>query len=144
MKKFSKVLACMLVTVFTLLAFVACAPNSDPKKAKESLDDAGYTTVLVTSDNLLSSAALSGYESAFGCERGDIVAVLTGVKGGDDSGELITIVYFKDASACKSAWEKAESYFEDENDDDDDSDFTVKKSGKMIYAGTEAAIKAAK
>lgn len=143
MKKFSKVLACMLVTVFTLLAFVACAPNSDPEKAKAGLDDAGYTTVLITSDNFFSSTALSGYEEAFDCERGDIVAVLTGIKGGEDSGELITVIYFKDASACKSAWEKAEPYFEDENDDDD-SDFTVKKSGKMIYAGTEAAIKAAK
>lgn len=141
MKKFSKVLACMLVTVFTLLAFVACAPNSDPEKAKEGLKDADYVVTLSTSDNPLSSSVLSFWETAFDCERGDIVAVLTAVKGTEDSSDAIKIFYFKNASACKSAWEKAEPYFED---DDDDSDFTVKKSGKMIYAGTEAAIKAAK
>lgn len=140
MKKFFKILACALVTVFTVLCLVACAPNSNPDKALEALEGSGYTVVATK------GAALSFIELGMGCEHGDVSAFVTATKVNEDKTvETVTIVYFKDASTCKDKWESVKSYLvEEDGDKAEASDYTVERSGKMIYAGTEAAIKAAR
>ena len=139
MKKFSKILALVLVTVTLSLVLVACGPNSNPAKAKSSLEENGYTVVLA--DDAIS---LTVVELVLGCERGDVTARLSGTKANEDkSVDTITVIYFKDSAAAKACWEKAEQYLNKESQEDTDSAIVVKRSGKMIYAGTEAAIKAA-
>lgn len=139
MKNFSKVLACALVTVFAVLCLVACAPNSNPDKAVEALENKGYIVVATK------GAALSFIELG-GCEHGDVSAFVTATKVNEDKTlETVTIVYFKDASTCKDKWESVKSYLvKKDGEKAEDSDYTVERSGKMIYAGTEAAIKAAR
>jgi hypothetical protein len=63
------------------------------------------------------------------------------VSGTNSDGEHVTIFYFEDSKAANAEWEDVKGYFEDQ---EDDSDWTIKKSGAMIYYGTSAGIKAAK
>lgn len=137
MKKFTKVLALVLVTVFAALAMVACAPNSNPEKAEKALKEEGYVAVRLT------GALLSATELVLGCSHGDIVAIVSGTKKNEDKIDTVQIIYFKDSSAAKSAWDKAKVYLEDKTKEDTESDVTIEKSGKMIYGGTKAGIKAA-
>lgn len=138
MKKFTKVLALVLVTVVAALSMVACAPNSNPEKAEKALKDEGYVTI-----RLSDALTLTATELALGCSRGDIVAVVSGTKKNEDKIDTVSIIYFKDSSAAKSAWDKAKAYLEDETEKETESDVVVEKSGKMIYGGTKAGIKAA-
>lgn len=146
MKKFTKVLALVLVTVFAALSMVACAPNSDPEKAEKALKDKDYTVVRV-SDGSASIAGMkidaSNYLNALGAEdKSDLTAVVYGVKG-LIGGENITILYFKDSATAKEYWDKAQEQY-GKDDSDKDSDYVIKRSGKMIYFGTKAAVKAAR
>ncbi|MBQ4587402.1 MAG: hypothetical protein IKC33_01120 [Clostridia bacterium] len=135
MKKSIKVLA-MLLVVLTLSFAVACAPNADPEKAKASLEENGYAVLLATD-----AISLGVKELGFGLEHGDLVATLTAV---NEDGEAITILYF-----AKSG--KAKDFYKDNKDnlkkltetDDSEKEVVAKQSGKMIYVGTKAAIKAA-
>lgn len=138
MKKFTKVLALVLVTVFAALAMVACAPNSNPEKAEKALNDEGYVALRLTD-----ALSLGGIELGLGCSHGDIVAIVSGTKKNADKIDTVFIIYFKDSSAAKSTWDKAKAYIEDETKKDTESDVTVERSGKMIYGGTKAGIKAA-
>lgn len=140
MKKLSKVLAVLLIAVFLATALVACSPNSNPDKAKAGLEKAGYSTTKFSD-----AISLTVTETALGCQRGDITAIVSGTKTNDDkSVDTVTIIYFKDATAAKNCWDKAKTYLEKEEKKDTESDIIVKRSGKMIYAGTKAAIDAAK
>ena len=49
------------------------------------------------------------------------------------------IVYFTDAGSAKDALDKVKAYYENEKDAKED----WKQSGKMVYSGTAAGIKAA-
>lgn len=140
MKKITKILAVTLIAVFCTMALVACSPNSNPDSAKSSLEKAGYSTI-----KLSDAISLTVTETALGCSRGDITAIVSGSKTNDDrSVDSVMIIYFKDARAAKNCWDKAQSYLEKEEKEDTDSDIIVKRSGKMIYGGTKAAIDAAK
>ncbi len=145
MKKFTKVLALVLVTVFAAVLMVACAPSTNPEKAEKALKDEGYTVVRV-SDGSASIAGVkidaSNYLNALGAEDSDLTAVVYGVKG-LIGGESITILYFKDSATAKEYWDKAQEQY-GKDDSDKDSDYVIKRSGKMIYFGTKAAVKAAR
>ncbi|MBE6702771.1 MAG: hypothetical protein E7585_05105 [Ruminococcaceae bacterium] len=75
-------------------------------------------------------------DTAFQLGGKDVEATLSATNGK----EFVRIVYYESASAAKDAWEAAYEEFEKEND----SDLIIKRSGKMIWSGTKAAIKAAK
>lgn len=135
MKKFVKIMSVALVAVMCLALLVACGPtpNSDPDKAVESLKKNGYTA---TKDTIATPAALA----LIGIKGVD--CAVTGVKKENDDVETVTIIYFIDSAAAKAAWEGVKKYAEDD-DESDDSDWSINKSGAMIYYGTSAAIKAA-
>lgn len=136
MKKFSKVLALCLVTVFAALSLVACAPNSNPEKAEANLKDKGYKATRLTD-----AITLTATELVLGCTRGDIVTIVSGTKIGEDKTDTVTVIYFKDASVAKKCWDKAnEKYGKSESDDEDD--WVIDRSGKMIYYGTKDGVKA--
>lgn len=138
MKKFTKVLAVALVCIMSVAVLAACAPNSDPDKAKSALENNGYTAV---KDTKITPAALI----LLGISGVD--CVVTGTKTVDNGDskkvESVTIVYFSSADAVNSAWDKIQKYANDENENND-SDWSVNKSGKIVYFGTSAAIKAAR
>ena len=73
-----------------------------------------------------------------------MVAIVKGSKTDDDNNlQKVTIWYFKDSAVANKVWEDAQSEA-NKDEDKDDKDWTVAKSGAMIYYGTSAAIKAAR
>ncbi len=131
MKKALKILAVMLVAVMTLGVLVACAPNADPDQAVAALKENGYTATKIPSTGL------------FGKE-----CYVTGIKTvKDDEGnvktEFVMIYYYKTAEDAQSDWESIKTEA-NKNENKNDSDWEVGSSGKMIWYGTSAAIKAAR
>ncbi len=134
-KSIVKVLALALVAVMMCAVLASCsAPASNPDDAEKALKDNGYTVVRV--DNSGFGAIGLAVFTAVGIEG--IETVITATNGD----EAITVFYFADADAANAEWEDVQKWSEDEQDED--SDWVLKKSGKMIYAGTKEAIKAAK
>jgi len=111
-------------------------PNSDPEKAEENLENAGY--IVSVSDDKISMALAGG--SYDGCE-----AVLMAYNEEDDD-DGIWIWYFEEKEDADEAWDDIEKFAEDLNEEakEEDIDMVCKKSGKMIYVGTKQAIKDAK
>ncbi len=119
-----KTLALTLVVVMACAMLVSCgAPNSDPDKAKEALEDAGYIVVLVDSGILLPDG---------------VEASLTAYK----DGEYLVVTYYNDKDALNEAWDEAED--EAKELEEEYEGIVCKKSGKMIFIGTEQAVKDAK
>ena len=132
MKKAIKLLALSLVLVMMVATLASCGgPAADPDDALAALKDNDYNAA---KDTLLIPGALK----VLGVAEIDTV-----VSGTNKDGEHVTIVYFEDKDAANDAWEKVQEYAEGKKDKDD-SDWTIKKSGVMIYWGTSAGIKAAK
>ena len=139
MKKFAKIAALVMVAVMSLALLVACAPNGDPDKAAAALKKNEYTggkdsTVIPAALTLL---GVKGVDCAVSGSK------IVEDKDGNKKGESVTIVYFVNADSANSAWDKVKGYAEDKKDKDE-SDWTIEKSGKMIYWGTKAGIKAAR
>lgn len=134
-KTIIKILTLTLVAVMACAMLASCGgPNADPDKALAALKDNGYTAEKVDSTIGLALFSWAGK---------DIKAVVSAMKGLDDPTNAVVIIYYETSDAADSAWDDVKEYA-DKNNDDEDSDFVVKKSGKMIYMGSEEAIKAAK
>ena len=135
MKKFAKITAVALVAVLALAALVACGPASDPKKAVKALEDKKYVvTAVIGADSSAKQLVLDGIAKAAGLEAGDIIATVTATNGN----EGISITYFKNASAAKTFWDK------NKDDIEQKDGWVTKRSGSMIYTGTEQAVKDAR
>ena len=130
-----KVVALALIAVMACALLVACAPNSDPDKAVESLRENGI--VWAIKDTVGVPATLK----AIGANG--VTAVVTGTGKIDDKFAHITIIYFDSAENATASFEAVEKYSADDKDDAKDN-WVFKKSGKMIYYGTTEAVKAAK
>ena len=145
----SLALACMLVLgcVFALAScekFVeslrgiadgsANGPNSDYEKAAEALEDADYEVQVIDDDEYLDYVGVDG-----------LVAF---VYASNDDEDMISIYYFDDEDDMLDAYEDLKDDFdeakEQAEEEGEDFDYVIGKSGKMIWLGTEAAIKAAK
>ncbi len=137
--KMTKILSAILCIILLGLALVACAPKKDPEKAKEALKDNGYE-IYDTVDYLAGIAsAIMGNKT--------IETTVTASKeekdaDGNSKTEYITIIYYKTPADAKAAWEDAQKDAEKEKAEDN-SDWVVARSGRMIYWGTKAAVKAA-
>lgn len=131
MKKTLKIVAIMLVAVMSLAVLVACAPNADPDKAVAALKEAGYDANKIPSTGLFGKECYVVGSKTFKDDDGNIKV------------EFVMIYYYKTNEDAQSDWEsiKAEA---DKSDKKDDSDWEVGSSGKMIWYGTSAAIKAAR
>lgn len=133
-KTILRVVALALLAVMTCMVFVSCGgPASDPDKADKALDKEGYKVLHAT--NKLEAVALGGWYD--GCEE-----VILATKDKD----LIYVWYFDEKDSANNAWEKIEEFAKKINDDakEEKADIVIKKSGKIIYAGTEQAIKDAR
>ena len=135
MKKTIRIFAVVLSVVLLALALVACAPKNDPDKAKAALEKNGYTAVKTT-------GYVSGIISAIAGTENKIDATVTGTKDIKDADgkttktESVTIIYYKTSADAKEAWKSW-------SEADRDRYEVAKCSGRMIYFGTKAAVKAA-
>ncbi len=138
MKNSIKVLAFVLTFVMLALTLVSCAPKADPDKAVSALKKKEYsaaqdTTIIPAAIKLLTGKNVNSFVSG---------TKVVEDKEGNKKTETVGIVYFATKDDANDAWEKMQEYAKDQNKDKD-SDWQIKKSGKMIYWGTSAAIKAA-
>ena len=141
MKTFAKILCLSLVAVMLCATLASCAPAAKAEDAVAALKDNGYTAEKSEYAGAIGLAAL-------GIKGVDSVVMGTKTEKVDDKDKLqaIMIIYFTDADAAKTAEEKVQKYSDDEKKEnkDEDSDWVFKRSGKMIYFGTKAAVKAAR
>ena len=134
MKKTIKLITLALVLSLSAILLASClAPNPNPEKAIAALKEKDY---IATEDDTVLPLIFAG----LGIKNVD--TVVTGTAVIDKKGEHVTIIYFEEAEDATEAWEKVKEYAEKEDKKEEDSDWTIKKSGKMIWYGTEAAIKA--
>ena len=134
MKKTIKLIAFALVLSLSVITLASCLPpNLDPEKAVAALKENDY---IAAEDDTLLPLIFAG----LGIKNVD--TVVTGTAIIDKKGEHVTIIYFEEAEDAKAAWEKVKEYAEKEDKKEEDSDWTINKFGKMIWYGTEAAIKA--
>lgn len=135
MKKALSIIAVLALVAVLGVALVACVP-SDPDKAAANLEEAGYK-VLTTKASDGTGVQLGLEAVAEGC-----VAMVTASKGLSDLDDAITILYFNDADDAKAAYEEIKADF-DKLDDEDKEGYKVGRSGKVVYTGSEEAVKAA-
>lgn len=130
-KTIIKIMALTLALVMTCAMLASCGgPASTPEKAEEALKKNDYSVQVL--DNELTLLAVSAF-------AGDVEAVVVGAS--KDLKDGVTIFYYADAKAANEAWADVKEAME--KDADEETDLVIKKSGKMIYAGTKDAIKAA-
>ena len=127
MKKALSIIAVLALVAVLGVALVACVP-SDPDKAEANLEEAGYVVVRADSDDLIAGAVL---------KQIDAVTSITAT----DGDEGVTILYFEDTDAAKAYYEELKADFE--KAEEDKEDYKIGKSGKVVYFGTEAGVKAA-
>ena len=102
-------------------------PNTDPEKAKQALEDAGYTVTLLNDADSINKEGVAAAITAF-----------------NRSGDMITIVYCLKSDVASDQYEEAKNELEDLEEAGLEADFEVGKYGKMVWLGTKDAIKAAK
>ncbi len=124
MKKTLSIVAVLALVAVLAVALVACVP-SDPDKAVANLEEADYVVEKIDSKLGLALAPE-------GC---------TAIVAGTNLEDVITIYYFEDAASAKDFYaELKENY--DKADEADKEGTKIGKSGKLVYAGTDAAVKA--
>lgn len=136
MKTFVRILVLALAAALLAAVLVSCAPAKDPDKAVAALKEEEYT---VLKDSTVAPAALT----LFGVKGVDCVVTAGKTvenKDGEKTNEAVLIVYFTDAGSAKDALDKVKAYYENEKDAKEE----WKQSGKMVYSGTAAGIKAAR
>ena len=115
-KKIFTVSVIAIVAVMLMMLLVACVPSAE--KAKENLEEAGYVVVLKENVSDDCEAVLSATKVSIGT---------AGV-----GGEHVTIYYYKDSATAKEKLAEIEKLAGED---------AVEISGKVIYYGTEQAIK---
>lgn len=140
MKKVLSIVAVLALISVLAMALVGCVP-SDPAKAEANLKDAGYE-VMVTKASDGTGAQLMLNAAADGCVT-MVTAMKATISNSDSDFDGVVIYYFNDSAKAKAFYEKQKAEY-DELSDEEKEGKKVGKSGKVVYAGTEDAIKAAK
>ena len=125
MKRVLKI-SSLLVFVLALVALAGCMPK-DPEKAKAKLEKAGYS---VTVDGTISPKVLNAIDGINGAK-----SVVSASK--DD--EHVSAVYFESAKLAKESYKAMKEQAANNGEKTE-----AKLSGKWIYYGTEAGVKAFK
>ena len=113
----SAILVCVLM-LGCVLALVSCGgPKKNPEKAKAALEKAGYT-VMFADENLGEELEATIYAIS------------------EDGEDVIAIAYYAKKADAKEAYKEAKEDLED--------GYKAGRSGKVVWMGTKAAIKAAK
>lgn len=123
MKKLFVILfACCL-----LFGMTSCVPKT-AADGKSKLADKEYTVVV---DDKITPAALK----IIGI--GNVDSVLTATKKAGDAVESVTAIYFADNKSASDSFDKVKDYYKEKGEKVEN----IKKSGKVIYFGTEQGMK---
>lgn len=124
--------------------FVACGPTKDPVKAKKALEDAGYEVyALIASNGDKEKEELDESAQYYELDNGVFVAMIEAFKGSESDGDFIFLYYFKDSKAADKFWDAGKEDIEAEVKyyEENGMEVLCKKSGSIVYVGTEQAIK---
>ena len=145
-KRITLVTSIVVLTLVCAMLFAACAPAADPDTAKKNLKDEGYSATVYDGDGMVvgTALALAGVEN--------VNKVLVASKYSNDTFEFLTVFYFDSAKDANNAVDKAKEYAKDrekeeekgQKKDEGSVEWVFGKSGKMIWFGTKAAVKAAR
>lgn len=127
-------LSIVLVMMLSCLASCFGGPNADPDKAEEALKDNDYDVEVIDNEIALALLGLS--------DDVDNIECVIMASSEEDRDDGIFIFYFEEKEDADNAFESLEEYAEEAMEDNDD--IVIKKSGKMVYFGTKAAVKAAR
>lgn len=131
-KRILSVIAVLALAAVLAVAMVACIP-SDPDKAAENLKAADY--LVDVADDPISMGVM-------GLAADGIEAVVSATS--DDFTEGVTIFYFEDSDSAKSFYESDFISEMKEEAEAESEELVIKRQGKIVYAGTKEAIKAAR
>ena len=134
MKKALSIIAVLALVAVLGVALVACVP-SDPEKAAENLEAEGYEVATAKKGSSI-GGILAGMTMPEGCET-----MVTGIKDLLD-GDMIVIYYFEEADDAKDFYEDMKADF-DKADEEDKEGMKIGRNGKVVYTGSEEAVKAA-
>lgn len=123
-------LALVLMMVLTL---TSCVPGT-AEKAKAKMEKKDYKVVEVSGDEVEIAMGFLGIKG--------VTSYITATKtvenkDGKKTIETVTALYFEKVEDAKSAMKKVEETAEKEKDED----YSVKRSGKVVYSGTKKAMK---
>lgn len=147
-KNFGKIIALVLVVAVLATVLCACVPT-DPAKAKEHLKKNGYT-VTPSVSGILDFAANLGintkYEEVVAATNGDEYVSIYYFKNADDAKSFLKS--FKDKRAAakdelkkqKDAGKISEENYKKAMDEYKNT--KVGRTGKAVYIGTKAGVKA--
>lgn len=140
MKKHIIIIAAVLALVMmSTVLLCACAPASNPEKAEAALNKHGYGGKLTTS--IVVTSLAEGVTTA-------VYGVYT--PENSDTTEGVVIIYFDSADHAKAAYntikEKVSALMTlmGVKESKEDSYWSFEMSGKMIWYGTKAGVKAAR
>ncbi len=139
MKKFAKVMAIALIAVLSLAVLVSCGPASDPDKAEAALKENGYAPVHMKGAISTGATAL-----LLGLKGEDVTDIVFAVNA---DGDGMLAIYCKDSGTAKSVLSKAQDVIKQIESTlkiEFKGESNVKCSGKVLYTGTDAGIKAAR
>ena len=121
MKKFGKIIALSIAVIMCVALLVACAPNSDPDKAKKALEDNGDAVTKVSPNVSVGSLEINLNK--------DVDCIVSGTKIENDKAEHVTIYYYTSAKAASEAWEDMQKEADKEKGDEEaggmDEDFVT-------------------
>lgn len=125
MKKFTKVLAIVLVVAMSVVMLAACTPAS-AEKADDKMTDKGYSAISSTALGVASGEKVES-SAAYGK---DFSVSLSGIKG-----EWVVAVWYVESADAKTEYEDIKAEYEEKEG------MSFGKSGKCVYYGTKQAVK---
>ena len=147
MKKLLKSLLAVMLIAMMALSFTSCGVARTPEKAEKKLEKAGYT-VETTDDE----ATRTMVAEMYGLKAEDIEVLLTASKGD----EYVSIIYCTNAKAAKKIAKELKKEMKEAKEAAEKLSGTLKeeaekelkntkygRSGKAVYTGTKAGVKAA-
>lgn len=151
MKKILSLMMVLALAVSCMFVFASCGgggatPNEDPEEAKDALKDADYEVEMIEGEALEYAFDYDGLEAVVAGVKMD--ADIEDIEDLEDLEDMkieaVTIFYFEDEDAAKDAFEDIEDEAGDSAEEMGIEDYVCKQSGKMVWIGTKAAVKAAK
>lgn len=142
MKKVARLLVSAMLLVVMAVSLCSCGIPSDPAKAKSNLTSKEYVV-----DTTVSAAAVKTYFTVkYGVSfYSNIDSVVYAISS--DGKDNVLIIYCKDDDSAKKVngdiKEIYNSIRESAKDNDTEVDVKSGKSGKAVYIGTSAGVKAA-
>lgn len=141
MKKFFRMLVATMLLAVMAVTLCSCGVPSDPEKAKANLEKNSYTVSKEIATTAVKTVTVVSYGVSF---YNNVETALWGVNA---DGENVLIVYCKDSDSAGKVNDIIKSVYDNIKSSDKENgtktDVKSGKSGKVVYIGTNAGVKAA-